>query len=116
MLFSFNTAIWLYPQPVDFRKQIDGLVILVADHLQLKPNSGQLFLFRNRTASKIKLLCWDYNGFWLCYKRLERGRLKFPAIDETVLSLTRDQFNWLLSGLDFAKQIALPKVEADNFF
>ena len=43
MFLSFNAAIWLYPKPVDFRKQMDGLVMLVADHLQLNPTSGQLF-------------------------------------------------------------------------
>ena len=116
MLFSFNTPIWLYPQPIDFRKQIDGLVLLIADHLQLNPTSGQLFLFRNRTANKIKLLFWEHNGFWLFYKRLEKGKLKFPAINTTVLELTRDQLSWLLSGLDFEKQTSLPEVKANHFF
>ncbi len=82
MLLTFNTAIWLYPQPIDFRKQIDGLVILVADHLNLNPISGQLFLFRNRTAKKLKILWWDRNGFWLFYKRLEKGKLIFPSVKE----------------------------------
>lgn len=65
MLFSFANPIWLYPKPVDFRKQMDGLVMLVADHLNLNPLTGQLFLFRNRESNKIKLLWWDRNGFWL---------------------------------------------------
>src|ERR1700733_7963905 len=101
MLSSFITPIWLYPQPVDFRKQIDGLVLLIADHLQLNPTSGQIFLFRNRCANKIKMLWWERNGFWLCYKRLEKGKLKFPKHDDAVMSLTNDQLSWLLSGLDF---------------
>lgn len=116
MLLSFNTSIWLYPQPIDFRKQIDGLIILVADHLKLNPTSGQLFLFRNRTANKLKILWWDRNGFWLCYKRLEKGKLIFPPIDEQSIELTRDQLGWLLSGLDFMRQIQLPEVKATNFF
>lgn len=115
MLLSFNGNIWLYPNPIDFRKQIDAIVLLVADHLQLNPTSGQLFLFRNRTA-KIKMLWWDRNGFWLCYKRLEKGKLKFPAIIDQALQLTRDQLGWLLSGLDCMKQISLPDVHATNFF
>jgi len=116
MLPSFNGSIWLYPKPIDFRKQIDGIVMLVADHLQLNPASGQLFLFRNRHANKIKMLCWDRNGFWLCYKRLEKGRLKFPPIIDQALELTRDQLSWLLSGLDCMKQIHLPTVSAINFY
>ena len=106
----------MYPKPIDFRKQIDGIVMLIADHLQLNPTSGQLFLFRNRHANKIKLLWWDRNGFWLCYKRLEKGKLKFPTIVDQALELTRDQLSWLLSGLDCMEQISLPEAHATNFY
>ena len=116
MQLSFKTPIWLYPSPVDFRKQIDGLVILIADQLSLNPGSGELFIFRNRSGNKIKLLWYDLNGFWLCYKRLEKGRLKFPAHSADVLELTRDQLSWLLSGLDFTKHNALKNTSATNFY
>ena len=115
-MFMINSIIWLYPQPVDFRKQIDGLVILVADHLKLDPTSGQLFLFRNRTSNKIKMLWWDRNGFWLFYKRLEQGRLIFPEIKNEAIEVTRDQMNWLLSGLDYSKQPIFPKANPTNFY
>lgn len=116
MLFSFNTSIWLYPTPIDFRKQIDGLTILIAEHLQLNPTSGQLFLFRNRRANKIKILWWDRNGFWLLYKRIEKGKLLFPTINDKTLLLNREQLSWLLSGLDFTKHTPLSDVFATNFF
>lgn len=116
MFGSFNNTIWLYPKAIDFRKQMDGLIILVADHLKMDPTSGQLFLFRNSKSNKIKILWWERNGFWLCYKRLERGRLQFPVIDDVVMTLTADQFNWLLSGLDIMKQKLLPEVKASNFY
>ena len=64
---------------------MDGLVILVADHLQMKPTLGQLFLFRNRTANKIKFPWWDNNGFWLFYKRLEKGRFQFPGLSNQAI-------------------------------
>ena len=116
MFLPFNASIWLYPKPIDFRKQIDGLVMLISDHLQLSPTSGQIFLFRNRQANKIKMLWWERNGFWLCYKRLEKGKLKFPKHDDAVMTLTTDQLSWLLSGLDFAKHTLLPAVLATNFY
>lgn len=116
MLLPFNASIWLYPNPIDFRRQMDGLIMLVADHLQLNPTSGQIFLFRNRYANKIKLLWWERNGFWLCYKRLEQGRLKFPEKSDIAMLLTTDQFSWLLSGLDFAKHELLPEVKATKFY
>jgi transposase len=116
MQLSFITPIWLYPTPVDFRKQIDGLVMLVAEHLARQPTSGELFIFRNRHANKIKFLWYEQNGFWLCYKRLGKGRLLFPSQDASVFELTRDQLSWLLSGLDFTKQDMLPPVSASQFF
>jgi len=116
MQLSYKTPIWLYPEPVDFRKQIDGLVILVADSLSLNPTSGELFIFRNRTAKKIKLLWYDQNGFWLCYKRLERGRLNIPTGTDPIMELTRDQLSWLLSGLDILRNPQLPTVQADYFY
>jgi transposase len=116
MLLPFNSEIWLYPKPIDFRKQIDGLVMLIADHLCLNPTSGQIFLFRNRQASKIKILWWERNGFWLCYKRLEKGKLKFPGIADNAMTLTTQQFTWLLSGLDYTKQVPLAGVTVTNFY
>ena len=116
MQLSYRTPLWFYLKPVDFRKQIDGLVLLIASQLSLNPTSGELFIFRNRQSNKVKLLWYDDNGFWLCYKRLEKGRLKFPREDATVMELSRDQLSWLLSGLDFTKQTTLPKTSAVNFF
>jgi transposase len=115
-MFMMNAIIWLHPGAIDFRKQIDGLVMLVADHLKLDPASGQLFLFRNRSSNKIKMLWWDRNGFWLFYKRLEKGRLIFPKMESDALELTRDQMHWLLSGLDYSKQPIPPKIDPTNFY
>jgi len=106
MWFGFSGKVWLYRHPVDFRKQIDGLVYLIADELKKDPVSGQLFVFRNRFGSKIKLLWWDQNGFWLMYKRLERGRFRFPF---------KDELGWLLSGIDFTTQKKPCEVTAKNF-
>ena len=111
-----NCGIWFYREAVDFRKQIDGLVLLISGHLQMNPTSGQLFLFRNRGKNKIKLLWWDRNGFWLFYKRLERGLFQFPVFSGETIELSRDQLSWLLSGLDCLKYRQLPEVKACNFY
>jgi transposase len=115
-MFNFNTPIWFYPKAIDFRRQIDGLVMFVADHLEINPTQGQLFVFRNQSANKIKLLWYDHNGFWLCYKKLEKGKLKFPSITDNVMELTKTQLSWLLSGLDIIKLRELPAVTATEFF
>jgi transposase len=116
MLLTFSAPIWFYPQPVDFRKQLDGLVVFVSDHLCMNPTSEQLFIFRNRTRNKIKMLWWDRNGFWLFYKRLEKGIFQFPSSETQPLELTRDQLSWLLSGLNCLNHTLLPEVKAVNFY
>ncbi len=116
MLFLFQHKIWFYRTPIDFRKQIDGLVILISAELKLDPTSGQLFIFRNRTGNKIKLLWWDETGFWLFYKRLEKDRFKFPQIMTGSLEVSRDQLQLLLSGIDFEGQKSLKKVTAKRFY
>ena len=116
MILPFNTAVWLYRQPVDFRKQIDGLVILVANTLHRDPVSGQLFVFRNRQGDKVKLLYWQDNGFWLLYKRNETGRFVFPAVVDDTVELTAEQLQWLLSGLDMLQQPQHKKLTPTHFF
>jgi len=115
MLSFFNTQIWLHPTPIDFRKQIDGLVLLVTDHLEMDPTSGQLFLFRNKGRDKLKALYWERNGFWLLYRRLEQGCFKFSEIDRLVIELTPDEFGWLLSGLNFMEYTPFKSVNASSF-
>ena len=116
MLLPFQAKIWFYQSPVDFRKQIDGLILLIADHLQENPTSGALFVFRKRQADKIKLLWFDQNGFWLAYKRMEKGRFKFPNSIDEALSMTREQLTWLLSGIDFTQQNRQPYVKTNHFY
>ncbi len=69
--------ICLYALPVDFRRGIDGLVGICKKVFQVDPFSGYLFVFTNRRRSGIKILVYDGNGFWLCYHRLSKGRLKW---------------------------------------
>jgi transposase len=61
-------------EAVDFRKGIDGLAQVCRERLQRDPMSGWMFVFRNRRATAVKILVYDGQGFWLCQKRLSRGR------------------------------------------
>ena len=100
MLSFLNAKVWLYLQPIDFRKQLDGLIIEVAANLKKDPASGQWFIFRNRKGNKIKIILWERNGFWMLYKRVEKGRFQFPDKLDTDMQLTPNQLSWLLSGID----------------
>jgi transposase len=93
-------GIYLACGATDLRKSIDGLAALVCQAYQLDPFTESLFVFCNKDRDKIKILRWDHNGFWLYYKRLERGRFGWPAsADPPVKSVSRRQLGWLLEGL-----------------
>jgi transposase len=75
--------IFLAVKPADFRKGIDGLAQVCRQVLEQDPFSGYLFIFRNKRANAIKILGYDGQGFWLCQKRLSKGRFRFwPATRE----------------------------------
>src|SRR4051812_10145618 len=71
--------IWLAAQPADLRKSFDSLAALVRDGLQSDPLSGDIFVFRNKSGDRIKLLVWEEDGYAIWYKRLEKGSYRFPA-------------------------------------
>lgn len=63
-------------RPIDFRNGITGLKKICRDVLQSQPESGVLFLFRNKKNNCIKILAFDGQGYWAMMKRLSKGR--FP--------------------------------------
>ena len=96
-----NVEVLLCREVVDFRKSINGLSVLVEEHLQLDPFGPQLFVFCNRRRDKLKILYWERNGFVLWYKRLEKQRFPWPRRDRSdVLEMTGRELNWLLAGID----------------
>lgn len=84
-------------KPVDFRKGIDGLIGVCRVELEQDPFTGQLFIFRNRKGTALKVLAYDGQGFWLCQKRLSEGRFKhWPMSEHGVLALHPGQVQQLL--------------------
>ena len=102
----------LAPGATDLRKSIDGLSGLVSAVFELDPFSDQWFVFCNRQRDKLKILRWDHNGFWLYYRRLERGRFKWPAQSGSALCISRRQLQWLLDGLSIEQRQAHRPVPA----
>jgi len=96
------TKIYVAVEAVDMRKGFDGLYGLVHDQLGQDPLSGYLFLFSNRTRTRLKALVWDGSGLWVCAKRLERGRFRWPAASEKQRSVTMraEELAMLVNGLD----------------
>jgi transposase len=92
------TAVYVVAEPMDLRKSIDGLALAVETSLGASPLSGSVFVFFNRGRDKVKLLWWDRHGFWLAYKRLEKGRFRRPV----TAALSRADLLLLLEGVDLS--------------
>ncbi len=84
--------------PIDFRCGIEGLSRLCVSELQDDPFNGTVFVFRNKAHTALKLLIYDGQGFWLCHKRLSRGRFHgWPRhAGDKQISLTSHELNVLL--------------------
>jgi len=87
-------------EPVDFRRGIDGLAHSCQEVLKHDPFNGWVFVFRNRSATAIKVLIYDGQGFWLCHKRLSSGKFRWWPRNTTASTktLAAHQLHVLLSG------------------
>ena len=90
-------------RPVDFRKGMDGLAVLVQQEMRQDPFGGVVYVFRARRADRIKLIWWDGTGLCLMAKKLESGGFKWPGIQDGVMRLTAAQLGALLEGLDWRR-------------
>lgn len=105
--------VYLASKPTDLRKSIDGLAVLVKEGFALDPFSPCLFVFCNRNHDKLKILQWDHNGFWLYYRRLERGKFQWPVETGSVtVTISRRELRWLLDGLSLKQRQAHSAVTA----
>jgi transposase len=97
---TMNTdRVYLACGETDMRKSIDGLCAIVATQFKLDPLSDCWFVFCNKVRDKLSILHWDNNGFSLYYRRLEKGRFRWPNANRgTPLQITGSELHWLLDG------------------
>jgi transposase len=104
MLFGLGpaTKIYIAVEAIDMRKGFEGLHGLVRDHLGQDPLSGHLFLFTNKTKTRLKALVWDGSGLWVCAKRLEKGRFRWPESGHVrSVTIRTEELAMLVNGLDW---------------
>ena len=96
-----NLKVVLAVKPADLRKSFNGLYAIARSELGEIPEDGALFVFSNRTRTRIKVLCFDGTGCWVSTKRLEEGTFSWPkSLDQTQLSLKPEALQLLLDGID----------------
>lgn len=104
--FSNIPRVYLVQGYTDLRKGIDGYASMIQSTYQLDVFQDALFIFCNRHRDKIKILYWDTTGFWLLYKRLEKGHFKWETRADGVISIKHQQLSWLLDGLKIEQKTA----------
>lgn len=110
MILSSAIRAFVFSEAVDMRKSIDGLSQIVAASMGMNPLSGQVFVFIGRRRDRAKLLVWDRHGFWVLYKRLERGRFGDPARLGNSIAMS-ELVAWL-EGIDLSRTRRFRTVEA----
>jgi transposase len=101
--FAGSLKVFVALEPCDMRKGFNGLHALVTEKLGEDPRAGALFVFTNRRRSRLKILCWDGTGLWVCTKRLEQGTFSWPKSAEsqtTKLRLAPEALALLTDGVD----------------
>ena len=95
-----DKAVYLCCGYTDMRKSINGLAELVKSSFNLDPFSKAVFVFCNKSRDRVKILEWDVDGFWLYFKRLEKGRFRWPQVgDEPTMVLSGEELTMLLGSV-----------------
>lgn len=108
--------VFIYRDPIDFRKSHRGLAAIIELELKHDPFAGHLYAFTNRQRNKIKCLFWEDNGFVLYYKSLAEEKFKWPRRADELLSVTGEQMNWLLDGYDIMQMKRHKKLSYDSVY
>jgi len=101
MLDLSGKKIYLAAGATDMRANIDRLAAVIQSCFNLTPTSSDaIFVFCNNDRNKLKILEWDGNGFWLHYKRLEKGRFPWPTSsgNEKTMIVGIRELEYMLSG------------------
>jgi transposase len=107
------SRIWLAAEPTDMRCSFDRLAERVRTVIGQDPLGNSLFVFRSRSGDRLKILCWDRDGFVLWYKRLEAGVFKLPRViaGSRSVELRASELAMILDGIDMTKLKRVPRYE-----
>ena len=111
------SAIYIAYGVADFRKQIHSLCNIVINEFKMDPYKKVAFIFCNKKRTSIKILCYDRNGFILAQKTLldvNKMKFKWPRNKRELKSITKEQLNWLLSGLEIYPKKYFKDIEIDK--
>jgi transposase len=88
--------VYLYIPPADMRKAVNGLSVLIETDMGLSVSDNTLYVFCNKDKNMLKILHYDH-GFWLYYRKLEKGKFKWPEASEEV-KVSFEELKWFING------------------
>lgn len=96
----------------DMRKNVNGLCEIVLNHFELNPRDKVMFAFCNSGRNRVKILVWEDNGFWIHFKRLEKGSIPWPDIleDENTMKLSVEEFKNIIISPGIRQKLKRQKV------
>lgn len=97
-----SPRIWLAAAPTDMRRGFDCLAQMAREVTGQDPLGGHFFIFRSKSANRVKILYWDRDGYALWYKRLEKGTFRSPRLEAGAVSieLKASELAMMLDGID----------------
>jgi len=97
-----SVRIFVAGEPVDMRRGFDTLADMAMQRAGQDSRSGHLFVFFSRHFDRVKILFWDRTGYFLFYKRLERGVFRLPVVPKstTAIELAAADLTLILEGID----------------
>lgn len=113
-MLGIPPRILLSREPADFRKSIDGLAALCELSLGESPLDGTLYVFVNRRKTALKMLVWTHGGFVMLYKRLERGRFRWPEMQDDRCVFSMAEWSALMEGIDLSRARRLSRWNPDK--
>ncbi len=115
MLTPPGVKVYLAVEPASLAKSIDGLAAEVERRFGEDAMGGHVYAFINRGGTGAKLIYWSNGGFVLVYKRLERGRFRWPATGASRVTMTHAELAALLDGIDLSRARRVPLWNPGNF-
>jgi len=118
-----SVRLFVATQPVDGRKGVDSLMVIVRDVFRHDPLSGHLFIFFSKRRDRVRIVYWDRNGFAFWAKRLEKGRFHARWSEDGQLSaqaMEAAELALLLEGIDLRgarhrpRWVPTPPVDAQS--
>ena len=114
--FTGSLKVFVALEPIDMRKGFEGLHAAVTEKLKGDVSSGALFVFTNKSRTRLKIIYWDKTGLWLLTKRLEKGTFSWPRSAEanaTHITLAPEAFTMLTDGIDMHQATMRPWYQRD---